>query len=67
LSNKDTLKLSKKDTVYKCLECNEIEVVKSNDPWIDGRICKHCNGKLSPTRYVIGIDLAIREDISSAN
>lgn len=51
-----------KDLVYKCLECNEIEVVRYNNHKIDGRVCKHCGGKLTPIRYVTGLDLAEGKD-----
>ena len=46
-----------------CLECNEKEIVKSNDYRMDGRRCKQCDGRLLPMGYVlIGVDLASGPD-----
>ena len=53
-----------KGLIYKCLECDKVEIVKRNDHKIDGRVCKSCGGKLTPTGYIVGIDLAKGKDMT---
>lgn len=49
------------DMLYECLECENQEIVKSNDYRIDGRVCKNCGGHSTFVGFA-GIDLAHGKD-----
>jgi hypothetical protein len=51
------------DNLYQCIECEETEVVHSDDLRIDGRVCKPCKGMLNPLGK-FGIDLGIGKDFT---
>ena len=50
-----------RDMVYKCLECNEVEV--TNDYRTDGRVCTKCGGHLAATGYAVDTDTKGNEKI----
>ncbi len=57
--------MSDKDLVYECFDCKQKEIVKSNDPRVDGRSCKHCGGHIIPIRHaIVGVDLGKGNDFS---
>lgn len=60
---KDGEHMKDHDTLYKCLDCGNQEIVKARDHRTDGRVCNECKGHLLPFGYV-GIDLAKGNDIT---
>lgn len=60
---KDGEYMKDQDTLYKCLECGDQEIIKARDSRTDGRVCKVCKGHLVPLGYV-GIDLASGKDMT---
>ena len=45
-----------KDIVFKCIECNAVEITKASYINKDGIPCKRCGGYRNPLGYVIDID-----------
>jgi DNA-directed RNA polymerase subunit RPC12/RpoP len=44
-----------KDIVFKCIQCNTIEITKASDPNKDGVPCKQCGGYRNQLGYVMDI------------